>query len=123
MLNYLLISIIINKVSTICPLHLQHKCENLPSQLYSKLHIFPVLPLTLSPVLCHNHRKLRFLWTPNLCDFLTFVYDLCSARKDFLFQVSLAHLACFKVSTSEFISISWCFVHNTCSALYFVFLS
>lgn len=92
-LNYLLISIIINKISTVCPLHLQHKCENLPSKQYSKLHIFPVLPLTLSPALRHNRRKLRFPWTPNLCDFLTFAYDLCSACKTLLFQVSLAHLA------------------------------
>lgn len=57
---FLLISIIINKISTVCPLHLQHKCENLPSKQYSKLHIFPVLPLTLSPALRHNRRKLRF---------------------------------------------------------------
>lgn len=44
-------------------------------------------------MLRHSHRKLRFLQTPSLCDFLTFVYDLCSAHKALLFQVSLAHSA------------------------------
>lgn len=121
-INYLLVSSLIKLVlyghciynTNVKTFHLNSTQSFIFFQSYSN----PLSHATPQPQKIEIPLNAKSMWLPHLC-----VWPLlCPQGSPFPSLLSTLS-SYFKVSTSEFISISWCFVHNTSSTFYFVFLS